>query len=98
MRASTTNRSTNDLSFSNTLLQVREISFKGWNHIGVPIGCRDLKANTRGCGSFKNQLAFGKDAVSQKRRRLVEDHHIDVQAVQRGSEVRHEIEAVLKHP
>jgi len=60
----------------------------------IASGSSHMKANANGSGAFKNKIALRQDAVSEKRRRLVENDEIYVGPMQHLSEIGDEPEAV----
>jgi len=70
------------------------MSFVHGDEILISSSGSHMKANANGSRTFKNKIALGQNAVSEKRRRLVEDDEVYVGPVQRLSEIGDKSEAV----
>jgi hypothetical protein len=70
------------------------MGFAHRDEILISSGGSHMKANANGSRSFKNKIALGQNAVSEKRLRLVEDNEVYVGPIQRLSEIGDKPEAV----
>src|SRR5436189_4660658 len=74
------------------------MSFIHGDQILILVSSLYIKTNANRGGSFKNKIALRKNAMSEKRRRLVKDNEVYVGSTQRLAEICHQAQAIGEYP